>query len=241
LQNASYYFQFGCKIATIAEVAKSYNQYCPVARALELVGERWSLLIVRELLEHGPQRYSDLHCRLEHCGTNILAARLKDLEGGGVIQRRRLPPPAASTVYELTEYGQGLQPVLHQLAHWGARSLGPPRSEDVLEPGWLSGALRMALPQTATDAHIEFRIGAELASLDHGIVREGPSTRPDAVVESDPAGFFRLLVDRRLDAVTVRGSKTAVRRLLDALPPQGPYPAPGAGELAAVSQEPLTQ
>jgi DNA-binding HxlR family transcriptional regulator len=216
-------------------VAKSYNQYCPVARALELVGERWSLLIVRELLEHGPQRYSDLHCRLEHCGTNILAARLKDLERGGVIQRRRLPPPAASTVYELTEYGQGLQPVLHQLAHWGARALGPPRSDE-LEPGWLSGALRMALPQSATDVTIEFRIGDELACLDHGTVREGSATRPDAVVETDSAGFFHLLVDRRLDAVTVRGSKTAVRRLLDALPPQGPYPASAAGELAAASQ-----
>jgi DNA-binding HxlR family transcriptional regulator len=216
-------------------VAKSYNQYCPVARALELVGERWSLLIVRELLEHGPQRYSDLNCRLEHCGTNILAARLKDLERGGVIQRRRLPPPAASTVYELTEYGEGLQPVLHQLAHWGARALGPPRSEDKLEPGWLPGALRMALPQSAKDAHVEFRIGGELACLDHGTVREGPATRPDAVVESDPAGFFRLLVDRKLDAVTVRGSKTAVRGLLDALPPPGPYPAPAEDQLAAAS------
>ncbi len=93
--------------STIAEVAKTYDQYCPVAHALDLVGERWSLLIVRELLEDGQLRYSDLHARLDGCGTNILAARLKALEQGGVVRRHRLDPPAASWVYELTEYGAG--------------------------------------------------------------------------------------------------------------------------------------
>ena len=84
-------------------MARSYDQYCPVAHALDLVGERWSLLVVRELLhEGGPMRYSDLHARLDRCGTNILAARLKALEQGGVVRRRRLDPPAASWVYELT-------------------------------------------------------------------------------------------------------------------------------------------
>ena len=107
-------------------VAKSYAQYCPMAHALDLVGERWSLLIVRELLEDDQLRYSDLHSRLDGCGTNILAARLKTLEQGGVVRRRQLEPPAASWVYELTEYGKGLREVLHVLAHWGARSLGPP-------------------------------------------------------------------------------------------------------------------
>ena len=89
----------------------------PKTSAYALIGERWSLLIVRELIEHEQLRYSDLHCRLTGCGTNILAARLKDLERYGVVRRRRLPPPAASTVYELTEYGQELRPVLHVLAH----------------------------------------------------------------------------------------------------------------------------
>ena len=94
-------------------MSKSYNQYCPIACALDLVGERWSLLIIRELMEDGALRYSDLDARLDGCGTNILAARLKRLEGGGVIRRRQLPPPAASTIYELTEYGEGLRPVLY--------------------------------------------------------------------------------------------------------------------------------
>jgi DNA-binding HxlR family transcriptional regulator len=79
-------------------VTRSYDQYCPIAHALDLVGERWSLLVVRELLEEGPLRYSDLHARLGGCGTNILAARLKTLESGGVVRRRRHDPPAASWV-----------------------------------------------------------------------------------------------------------------------------------------------
>lgn len=203
---------------------KTYNQYCPMAHALDLVGERWSLLIVRELLEEGPLRYTDLHCRLDGCGTNILAARLKDLERGGIVRRRKLPPPAASTVYELTEYGEGLRAVLHQLAHWGARSLGPPERADALEPGWLAGALRIALPPT--ESCIEFRVGDDVAHVASGTAFAGPAEDPDAVVEGDVSGFYRLLVDRELEGVTIRGSSTAVSALLETLPPRVPSPAP---------------
>ena len=152
-------------------MAKSYAQYCPMAHALDLVGERWSLLIVRELLEDDQLRYSDLHARLDGCGTNILAARLKTLEHGGVVRRRQLDPPAASWVYELTEYGKGLREVLHVLAHWGARSLGPPAPRGDLDPGWLPGALRIALPLEHTNGRIEFRIDGEVAAVvDHQIL-----------------------------------------------------------------------
>ena len=210
------------------EVSKSYDQYCPIACALDLVGERWTLLIVRELLENGELRYSDLHSRLDGCGTNILAARLKQLESGGVIRRRRLPPPAASTVYELTEYGTALRPVMHQLAHWGARIMGPPSADD-LEAGWLAGALRMAFPPSATEAQVEFRIGDEVASLVGGEARAGTVDEPDAIVTGDPAGFYHLVVDRDLDAVSVRGSVTALRTLLTTLP----TPAPQVGVMPA--------
>ena len=199
-------------------MGKTYNQYCPVAHALDVIGERWSLLIVRELIEHEQLRYSDLHCRLTGCGTNILAARLKDLERYGVVRRRRLPPPAASTVYELTEYGQELRPVLHVLAHWGARSLGPPGPEEDLESGWLAGALRMAFPVHATDRCIEFRVGDEVAAFVGGESREGPTASPEAVVECDRTAFFHLVVDRQLDGVTIRGDASALQRLLDTLP-----------------------
>jgi DNA-binding HxlR family transcriptional regulator len=207
-------------------MGRSYDQYCPVAHALDLVGERWSLLVVRELLEEGPLRYSDLNARLDGCGTNILAARLKALEQGGVIRRHRLEPPAASWVYELTEYGEGLRDVLHVLAHWGARSLGPPTSPGDLEPGWLPGALRIALPASCVIGTIEFRIGDELASLVDGDVAVAPIGDPDAVVVADAAGFYRLFVDRDLDAVTIEGDADMVRALLAALPALPPQPVP---------------
>ncbi len=193
-----------------------------MAHALDLVGERWSLLVVRELLEEGALRYSDLHARLDGCGTNILAARLKTLEKGGVVRRRRLDPPAASWVYELTEYGEGLRDVLHALAHWGARSLGPPTSADDLEPGWLRGALRIALPPSCASGTVAFRIGDEQASVVDGDVVSGLSATADAVVEGDAAGFYRLMVDRDLDAVSIAGSAEAVRALISAVPAAAP-------------------
>lgn len=216
-------------------MSRSYNQYCPIACALDLVGERWSLLIVRELLEDGALRYSDLLARLDGCGTNILAARLKHLEAGGVIRRKQLPPPAASTVYELTEYGQGLRPVMHQLAHWGARVMGPPRGEE-LEPGWLVGALQMAFPPAVTAARVEFRIGEEIASLADGGALAGAIENPDLVVTGDAAGFYHLVVDRDLDAVSVRGSRTGLRALLALLPPPAP-PAVVPVDLVAQSHK----
>ena len=196
---------------------KSYDQYCPIAHALDLVGERWSLLVVRELLHDGPLRYSDLHARLEGCGTNILAARLRTLEQGGVVRRRRLDPPAASWVYELTEYGEGLQAVLHVLAHWGARSLRPPATSGDLERGWLPGALRIALPASVA-GRIEFRIGDEVASVAEGRIVDGPLDAPDAIVTGDPPAFYGLMVERDLRAVRITGGAEVVRTLVASLP-----------------------
>lgn len=203
---------------------KSYNQYCPIAHALDVVGERWSLLIVRELIEHGALRYSDLHLKLGGIGTNILAARLKELERHGVVSRRKLPPPAASTVYELTPYGEELRPVLHMLAHWGARSLGPPTADTPLEPGWLTGALEMIFLAPPTDARVEFRVDDEVASLVEGGPREGPVEDPDAVVTSDRAGFYHLVVERDLTCAEIAGDESVVRALVESLP-YAPAPA----------------
>jgi len=116
-------------------VARRFDEYCPIANALSLVGERWALLVVRELLK-GPRRYTDLTAGLPGIGTKVLATRLRELEDGGVVQRRKLPPPAASMVYELTEYGRGLEEVIHAIARWGARSLGLPKREADVDPEW---------------------------------------------------------------------------------------------------------
>jgi DNA-binding HxlR family transcriptional regulator len=196
---------------------KSYQQYCPIASALDLVGERWSLLVVRELLQHGQLRYSDLLSALDGCSTNMLATRLKDLERGGVVRRRKLPPPAASTVYELTTYGHGLAPVLRALAHWGAQVMGPPTPDVQLEDDWLHGALRIAFPPWTT-ARVEFRIDDQVGSLVDGDVVAGPVERPDVVVSGDALGFYRLVVDRDPDAVDLVGSRAVLRELLAALP-----------------------
>ena len=199
-------------------MSRNYHQYCPIAHALDLVGERWSLLVVRELVGQGPLRYSDLHARLDGCGTNILAARLKALEAGGVVRRRKLPPPAAATVYELTEYGLELRPVLSLLAHWGARSLGAPTPGEERHEGWLAGALRTAVAPHASRSSIEFRMGEEVAALVEGSVVDGAAEMPDAVVTGDAAAFYCLMVDRDLSSVEIAGDGRAVEALLAALP-----------------------
>src|SRR6266540_6306241 len=141
-------------------VSKRYDQYCPIAHALGQVGERWSLLIVRELLQ-GPKRYTDLAASLPRIGTNILAARLRELEASGLIAKRRLEPPAASQVYELTAYGQGLKPVMRELALWGLQSIDAPGESDELAPGWLHSALDTVFAPVAPPGVFEFRIGTE--------------------------------------------------------------------------------
>jgi DNA-binding HxlR family transcriptional regulator len=195
---------------------KRYEQYCPVAHALALVGERWALLVVLELLR-GPKRYTDLADHLPGIGTNILADRLRDLEAGGIVTRRTLPPPAASRVYELTEYGEALRPVIRELALWGARSLGPPAAEELF-PGWLENALDTVLAPVAPSGRFEFRIGDEVASLVDGAAQSGPIDAPDVVVEGDPEGVYCLFVDRRLDQVEVHGDRRLLEQLLEAAP-----------------------
>lgn len=196
---------------------KDYGQYCPIAHSLGLLGERWSLLVVRELL-HGPRRYTDLAAGLPGIGTNILAARLKELEAGGVVRKVKLPPPAASTVYELTQHGEALRPVLHELARWGARSLGPPRPGD-LGPGWLGHALQVALVPARPDSTLAFRVGDEEASLIGGTVVAGIAADADVFVETDPGGFHHLIVNRSLEAARVEGDAELLLTALGAMAP----------------------
>jgi DNA-binding HxlR family transcriptional regulator len=203
---------------------KRYDQYCPIACSLGLVGERWTLLVVRELM-HGPKRYTDLVDGLNGIGTNILAARLKELEAAGLVEKRKLPPPAASTVYELTPTGQELRPVLHELARFGARLMGPPPLE-ALDPGWLVDALDLALSPISPAGRLAFRIGDEEASLVDGVARPGLVDHPDVLVESDAIGFYHLVVNRQTEGVRIEGDFEVLERLIDAFGPKPATPEP---------------
>jgi DNA-binding HxlR family transcriptional regulator len=143
---------------------KTYNQYCPLAHALDLVGERWTLLIIRNLFL-GPKRFSDLARGLPTIGTNILTARLKALEENGLIQTRFLPPPAASSVYELTPYGRSLQDVMISLVLWGAQSLGTPKAGQVFSTESIELMLYMMFMPAVTSnlsGIFEIKIKSEL-------------------------------------------------------------------------------
>jgi DNA-binding HxlR family transcriptional regulator len=179
-------------------MGKDYDQYCPLAHALGVVGERWTLLVVRELL-HGPKRYTDLAEGLPRIGTNMLASRLRELERFGVVRKRKLPPPAASTVYELTEYGLELEEVMNALARWGARSLGPPRPDDELYPEWGVNALPALFNAEAarglTETYV-FAIGPDTftARIENGHLYPcvEPAKDADLRVETDMDTFFGL-------------------------------------------------
>src|SRR5690348_12070075 len=188
-----------------------------MAHALDLIGDRWALLVVRELM-HGQKRYTDLAASLSGIGTNVLAARLKELEAAGIVARRTLPPPAASRVYELTDYGKELRPAMRELALWGARSLGPPTEDDELFPGWLENALDVVLAPVAPNGSFEFRVGDEVASLVDGEARGGSVPEPDVVIEGDAKGVYHFLIDHITDDVTVTGDRALLDALLAVVP-----------------------
>jgi DNA-binding HxlR family transcriptional regulator len=136
-----------------------YPQFCALARALELLGERWTLLIVRELLL-GSKRFSDLKARLDGISASVLSQRLSRLEEDGLVHRSYLPPPAASTVFELTEQGRGLEPAVFELIRWGGRFLYPVRSEERREPEWVGLVLRAyarkgSVPKRSFNVHLK--------------------------------------------------------------------------------------
>lgn len=193
-------------------MTRGYGQYCPIAGALDAVGERWSLLVVRELLD-GPLRYTDILERLG-CGTNILAARLRSLEEHGIVLRRRLAPPAASTVYELTDAGVSLQPVLNALCQWGLRRLGPPAPDAEFVPGWLPRAMRSLASCADPSLRITIRCAGEVASAVGGVGVTGEIPDPDAVVTCEPPGLYALLVEGDASAVVIEGDEQAVARLV---------------------------
>jgi DNA-binding HxlR family transcriptional regulator/putative sterol carrier protein len=195
---------------------RSYDQYCTVARALDVVGERWTLLLVREL-STGPKRFKDLLEGLPGIGTNLLTARLKALEGEGIVRRSTLPPPAGSNVYELTELGWSLEPVIVALSRWGAKLLGAPRKEDDLRPGWAAVAMRSAVESGAISGPVEvyeFRIDGEVFHLRVGDgeveAHQGPASDADLVLTGNTETFLALASKRLSPKEAVESGALAV-------------------------------
>ncbi|WP_035051667.1 winged helix-turn-helix transcriptional regulator [Andreprevotia chitinilytica] len=170
---------------------RSYEDGCAAAHALDLVGERWALLIVRELVL-GPKRFTDLRAGLPGISPNVLTQRLDELEQASVLRRRKLPPPAASWVYELTDWGLELGPILMALGRWGARSpclpIGSPISIDSLILSFRT--MFDGNAAAGLNTSIEIRLGedwfhADIADGQMVLVR-GSADRPDVVVKTDP-------------------------------------------------------
>lgn len=213
----------------MARQRRSYDQWCAVARALDLVGERWTMLIVRDLLV-GPKRYTDLLAGLPGIGTNLLAQRLRELEAEGLIERSILPPPAATTVYRLTEVGAALQPVVFALGQWGFRFLGRPRPGDAFLPDPFFLSLHASFrPERAAaiddtyEFHVDGRVFEVHIAGGRARITQGAASDPTAVVTSDAGTLFAL---RRREIsparaissgkVRVTGDRGALARFVEA-------------------------
>ena len=209
---------------------RTYDDACAAAHALDLVGERWALLVVRELLL-GPKRFTDLRAGLPHASPNVLAQRLRGLEEAGIVRRRRLPPPAASRIYELTDWGEELEPVIVRLGRWGARS--PSRAEDApLGVDSLILSFRTMFDTEAAEgleATYELRLGEDRfrAEVTGGSfeVERGGAERPDATIEADSTTLAGLVYRGRPLAealrsgdVKIEGDERAVERFLTLFP-----------------------
>ena len=184
------------KLASVT--TRTYGQYCGFARALEAVGERWALLVVRDLLV-SPKRFTDLLRGLPGIPSNILTARLKELENAGVVRRRLLPRPARAVVYELTEYGSELEAVVVELGRWGAKNLGDPRPDETITVDSLITALRTTFqPEAARGfrAGYELRVGEIVlhARVDDGRVEVAAGALPGADLTIDAGPGIRALM-----------------------------------------------
>jgi DNA-binding HxlR family transcriptional regulator len=211
---------------------RSYEDACGIARALDTVGERWALLVVRELLL-GPQRFTDLRRALPRASSNLIADRLRELEERGVVTRRTLPPPAGSRVYELTEWGRKLEPVLLALGEWG---LQVPLAASTLSLSPTSVLLylrSLARPDPdGTDASLNLKLDSSCWTLktSHGEVEIINNETPDAdaTLRTDPHTLNSLIghaaaLDTAISSgkAEVAGDLVAIRRVLtDVGPPE---------------------
>jgi DNA-binding HxlR family transcriptional regulator len=205
---------------------RSYGQYCAVARALDLIGDRWTLLIARELYLRGPSRYTDLRDGLPGIATNLLADRLRQLEEAGLVAREAAPPPVATTLFSLTERGRELRPVLAALLEFGVSLMTDPPGGDVVRSYWFTFPAEQFLVDHAPKdppVTIEVRTGDQPLILEtvDGRVRAHPGTadKPDAVIAGEPELVMGVLsgelelVEAKRRGVRYEGDPKTLRRV----------------------------
>lgn len=213
---------------------RSYGQYCALARALDVVGDRWTLLVVRELLARGPCRYTDLRNGLPGIATNLLAERMRELERSGLVEREEAPPPIATILFRLTSRGLELEPVVHQLGRWGGPLLAKRADTEAFRTHWLALPVRNCLRDhrpADPPVTMELRTGDEPLSIETvgGAVRTrpGPAQDPDVVLAGTPPLIVAVLTGK-LDLAGAR--KAGLRydgdpRVLYRLQPRARTPA----------------
>ena len=213
-----------------AVTRRSYADGCAAAHALDLVGERWALLIVRELVL-GPKRFSDLRAGLPGISPNVLTQRLTELEQAAIVRRRKLAPPAGARVYELTEWGLELEPVIMALGRWGARSPALPQGASISVDALILSFRTMFDSNAASGfkGSIELRLGEQRFHADIARGRmdleRGPATRPDAIIDAAPDTLAEVAYGARSIAEALRsgdlgieGDKSMVKRFLTLFP-----------------------
>jgi len=206
---------------------RSYGQFCALAKALDVVGDRWTLLVVRELLLRGPSRYTDIRDGLPGVATNLLAERLRELEAAGLVEREEAPPPVATTLYRLTARGEALKPALYELGRWGMPLMPEAADDDEAFRGhWLTFPVDMLLTDRTPDrppVTVQVRAGGQpvfLETADGAVrLRPGVTDAPDALVDGPPKPVVGLLVgaidvdEARERGVRVDGDAAVLARL----------------------------
>lgn len=205
---------------------RSYNEYCAIAKSLDVVGDRWTLLVVRELAMRGKCRYTDLRNGLPGIATNLLADRLRELEHAGVVMREEAPPPVATTLFSLTERGEQLRGVLDELMRWGVPLMTERKPDDEVRSHWLAGALREMLSDREPGqppVTIELQIADEpivIQAHDGRIeTRLGPAAAPDVTLAGEPTPVLGYLLGRldlagaKAAGVEFRGATKKIARL----------------------------
>jgi DNA-binding HxlR family transcriptional regulator len=209
---------------------RTYGDGCAIAHGLDLVGERWALLVVRELIL-GPKRYTDLRRGLPNASPNVLSERLRELEEAGIVRRRKLPPPAGARVYELTDWGRELEGIVISLGHWAARSPSQPSDAPIGVDSTVL-ALRSRFDPSAAHglrAGYELRLGEDRFRIevadDRIDLARGDAHQADATIGTDPGTLAavlwggRPLADaQRSGTMTIEGDKAAVERFLRLFP-----------------------